>query len=249
MASPHVTAVPYPAGNVVVVTQVVPAAPNGEQQRLSDRGQKFRKGHPKALGTVQLMIGAITLLFGIATAIYQPSLGVYSGIFVWGALFYITSGSLTVAADKSLSRCLINTSLGFNIVSAVVAGVGVILYALDPAVLYYVCVYSHNDSYSHYHHRYRFYYGGYSAVVAVFQFLELVISITSAAFACSSTGCCMEQPPVVVQMVPAPGTTQAPPHFQAASVAPPQPYPQAAPLVKNPVDMGSAQPPAYNPAY
>uniref|UniRef100_A0A672HM27 Membrane-spanning 4-domains subfamily A member 15-like n=1 Tax=Salarias fasciatus TaxID=181472 RepID=A0A672HM27_SALFA len=123
MASSNVasSAVSYTPGNMMVVTHVIPVAPNEEQQTLLNRRHKFRKVHPKALGTVQIMIGVLTLLFGIATAVHIPSLGVLSGIFVWGALIYIASGSVTVAAEKHLSRCLINASLVLNIIAAVVA--------------------------------------------------------------------------------------------------------------------------------
>ncbi|CAN9512581.1 unnamed protein product [Ophioblennius macclurei] len=245
MASSNVTSVPYTAGNVVVVTHVMPAAAaNGEPQMLTDRSQNFRKGHPKALGTVQVMIGAITLLFGIATAVYQPSLGIYSGIFVWGSLFYITSGSLAIAAEKSLSRCLLKNALAFNIVSAVFAGVAFILYSMDPAIPFY----PYYDYTYNYDGSYRYYYGGYSGVLAVFQFLELLVAIVTAAFACKAICNCCTGPQVIIQTVPASSAPQAPPQYQAAPVAPPQPlYPQAAPFLKNPEDLSSAQPPAYDP--
>ncbi|XP_029947531.1 membrane-spanning 4-domains subfamily A member 15-like [Salarias fasciatus] len=237
-SNPASSSMPYTSGNVVLVTQVLPAGPNGVQQLSLDGRLNFRKGHPKALGTVQIMIGLLTLLFGIAAAIYYPSLGVLSGIFVWGSLIYIAAGSVTVAAEKPLSRCLINASLALNIIAALVAVSGVILYALEPFIWY--------GPYGHYYD-----YGGFSAVVAVFQFLELVISITMAAFACNATcsccSCCTEQPQQVIQTVEGQIITQAPPNFQAASVAPAQPYPQVAPTVKNPSGLGSAEPPAYQP--
>ncbi|XP_029947443.1 membrane-spanning 4-domains subfamily A member 15-like isoform X4 [Salarias fasciatus] len=170
------SAVSYTSGNVMVVTHVLPAAPSEEQQPPLDERHKFRKGHPKALGTVQIIIGVLTLLFGIAAAVHHHSLGVYSGIYVWGASIYIASGSVTVAAEKSVSRDLVN-------------------------------------------------YGGFSVVVAVFQFLQLIVSITVAAYACNAICCCCTEEPQVVQAV-GPVTNQASPHFQAASVAPAQPYPQ-----------------------
>uniref|UniRef100_A0A672HM06 Membrane-spanning 4-domains subfamily A member 15-like n=1 Tax=Salarias fasciatus TaxID=181472 RepID=A0A672HM06_SALFA len=229
MASSNVasSAVSYTPGNMMVVTHVIPVAPNEEQQTLLNRRHKFRKVHPKALGTVQIMIGVLTLLFGIAAAVDQPSLGVSSGIFIWGSLIYIISGSLTVAAEKYLSYCLIIASLVLNIVAAVIATAGVVLFALDPVVL---C----------------FHYCGYSIVVAVFQFLELIVSITMAAYACTATcSYCCTEPQVFIQA--AEGPTQAPPHFQEASVAPAEPYPQVMPNFKDPGDLGSAEPPAYQP--
>uniref|UniRef100_A0A672HM42 Uncharacterized protein n=1 Tax=Salarias fasciatus TaxID=181472 RepID=A0A672HM42_SALFA len=134
-----------------------------------------------SLQTVQIMIGLLTLLFGIAAAVYYPSLGTYSGFFVWGAL---------IVSPVFMFLCLqvIIASLTLNIIAALVAVSGVILYALDSVFGQY---------YHHYHHyiltkfSLQFYYGGFSAVVAVFQFLEFIISITMAAFACNATcSCC-----------------------------------------------------------
>ncbi|XP_029947450.1 membrane-spanning 4-domains subfamily A member 15-like isoform X2 [Salarias fasciatus] len=136
----------YTPGNAVVVTHVLPAAPNREQQPSLDRRHNFRKGHPQALGTVQIMIGALTLLFGIATAAYEPSLTVFTGMFVWAALIYITSGALTVAAEKHLSRRLINTSLAFNIIAAMAAAAGVFLYAFDPVFMSFMSIFSSHDT-------------------------------------------------------------------------------------------------------
>ncbi|XP_029947442.1 membrane-spanning 4-domains subfamily A member 4A-like isoform X3 [Salarias fasciatus] len=244
------SAVSYTSGNVMVVTHVLPAAPSEEQQPPLDERHKFRKGHPKALGTVQIIIGVLTLLFGIAAAVHHHSLGVYSGIYVWGASIYIASGSVTVAAEKSVSRDLINVSLVLNIITAIVAVAGVFLYALDPVVYDYYS-YDYYDPYNPYgrHHRtarLMVNYGGFSVVVAVFQFLQLIVSITVAAYACNAICCCCTEEPQVVQAV-GPVTNQASPHFQAASVAPAQPYPQVEPNFKNPGFLGSAEPPAYQP--
>ncbi|XP_029947458.1 membrane-spanning 4-domains subfamily A member 15-like [Salarias fasciatus] len=230
----------------MVVTQVLPVAVNVLQPPSLLGGHRFRKGHPLALGTVQIMIGVLTLLFGIATAVYKPSLGLFSGIFVWGALIYIASGSVTVAAEKYMSHCLVKTSLAFNIISVIVALTGFAIYALDSADYgYYYDYYDQYDPDSPYDQDY----GGYSVVVAVFQILEFFVSITVAGYACHATfSCCCsctERPQVFVQTVDGSVTTQAPPHFQAASVASTQLYPQVAPNFKNPMDLGSAEPPAY----
>uniref|UniRef100_A0A4W6D368 Uncharacterized protein n=1 Tax=Lates calcarifer TaxID=8187 RepID=A0A4W6D368_LATCA len=91
-------------GGVVVVTHVHPTPQDGEPQRPVGI-QKFVKGRPMILGTIQIIIGLMTLLFGIVMAINADTLGVFSGFFIWGALIYIAAGSLTVAAGKSLNRC------------------------------------------------------------------------------------------------------------------------------------------------
>ncbi|XP_029947453.1 membrane-spanning 4-domains subfamily A member 15-like isoform X2 [Salarias fasciatus] len=190
--------VSYNPGNAVMVTPVLPDAPNGEQQPSLDRRHNFRKGHPKALGIVQIMTGALMLLSGIAMAFYQPSVEVATRFIVGGALIYITSGAVTVAAEKFLSHCLINTSLAFNIIAAMAAAAAAIMYAFGLVFMSLFSVFSSQD------------------------------------------------PQVIVQAVEGPNSTQPPPYYQT-SVAPTHPYPEVAPNVKNQGDLGSAEPPPYQP--
>uniref|UniRef100_A0A672HML4 Uncharacterized protein n=1 Tax=Salarias fasciatus TaxID=181472 RepID=A0A672HML4_SALFA len=174
--------VSYNPGNAVMVTPVLPDAPNGEQQPSLDRRHNFRKGHPKALGIVQIMTGALMLLSGIAMAFYQPSVEVATRFIVGGALIYITSGAVTVAAEKFLSHCLINTSLAFNIIAAMAAAAAAIMYAFGLVFMSLFSVFSSQD-----------YSGGYLAMLAMLQFVELIISIIVARYACNATcGCCTE---------------------------------------------------------
>ncbi|XP_040890271.1 membrane-spanning 4-domains subfamily A member 4A-like isoform X7 [Toxotes jaculatrix] len=170
-------------GSVVVVTHVHPA-PQGTERQHNVGIQKFMKAWPLALGTVQIMIGLMVLLFGIATVVNADTLGVYSGFFVWGALFYITAGSLTVAAGKSMNLCLVNGTLALCVIAALASCTATILYSLDAAGVLNRCSYYDYESGRYWCSLYLIRMQGFSGVLAVFHVLELVVSITVSGFAC-----------------------------------------------------------------
>ncbi|GAA6216889.1 uncharacterized protein LOC108874742, partial [Lates japonicus] len=217
-------------GGVVVVTHVHPAPQDGEPQRPVGI-QKFVKGRPMILGTIQIMIGLITLLFGIVMAINADTLGVFSGFFIWGALIYIIAGSLTMAAGKSLNCCWVIAALVLSVIAAVAACIAILLYSLDAAVvLDFQCV----DCI-----RYLPLSQGVSGVLAAFHLLALIVSITVAAFCCCATCNSGEQASSYV-LVTTDGsvTAQAPP--SAPLYTDRQPHPE------EPRDPTLASPPAYS---
>uniref|UniRef100_A0A4W6DYE1 Uncharacterized protein n=1 Tax=Lates calcarifer TaxID=8187 RepID=A0A4W6DYE1_LATCA len=202
-------------GGVVVVTHVYPA-PRGAAHKRPVGIQKFIKAQPTALGTVQIMIGLMALMFGIVMVVQPDTMGVYSGIFAWGAVIvsliifmiliismlqqlmfgqtelqcfcpsllqYIIAGSLTVAAGKSLNRCMVNGALAVNILAAGVSFVATILYFLDSARIRWVTCRDYSGTCFLYQSRTK----GFMGVLAVFHSLALFVSITVAAFACRAT--------------------------------------------------------------
>ncbi|XP_036425578.1 membrane-spanning 4-domains subfamily A member 4A-like [Colossoma macropomum] len=187
----------------IIVTQVEPGGT--EQYSLGTGGgvstggplKKLLKGEPKALGTVQIMIGIMTLLFGIIRTVYVPRIGVYRGVTYWGSCLYITSGSLSVAAGKKADNCVVIGSLVMNIISAVAAGVAIVLLSFDmffqlKRSYYHSC--SYNDSYrDDYLCEASIWWwgqsGGISGVLLVFSLLEFIISICTSVFACKATHC------------------------------------------------------------
>ncbi|XP_051964970.1 membrane-spanning 4-domains subfamily A member 15-like isoform X2 [Xyrauchen texanus] len=105
--------------NTSVVIQINPKV--AQDSVISDDGQVERVSHcntvlkgflkvqPKALGTVQIMTGMLGILFGIVGNInnyYFLGITIYSGIFYWGSIIYISAGSLSVAAANKLNPCV-----------------------------------------------------------------------------------------------------------------------------------------------
>ncbi|XP_058486996.1 membrane-spanning 4-domains subfamily A member 4A-like [Solea solea] len=239
-------------GNMVVVTHIHPANANANAAENTQKlvgVQKFIKGRPQALGTVQIIIGLMILLFGIAMTPDADTMGIYSGIFVWGAAFYITAGSLTVAAARRPSRCLVNCAMAFSIVAVVTAVTATILYSLDGAGITYFCRYYDNGNYGngsygngYYNSCYKYMSRmmGVSGVLAVFNALQLIVSAVVIGYACCAQCCCGETPSIIV--VPAEslvtGQTAAPYSEEVYNVKPEAgvmapPYPPAYDTVHN----------------
>ncbi|KAJ8398473.1 hypothetical protein AAFF_G00427280 [Aldrovandia affinis] len=155
---------------------------------------KFLKGEPKVLGTVQIMIALVMILFGIILTVYADSITVYSGILFWGSISYISSGALSVAANNKLTRGLVKRALVMNIFSAIIAVVAIVLFSLDLVIELrnYHCydnfqsgIYYRNSC-KMFQYVYQTRSRGISGVLLLFSILEFVISIYVSAFACKA---------------------------------------------------------------
>ncbi|XP_066495013.1 membrane-spanning 4-domains subfamily A member 15-like [Tiliqua scincoides] len=95
-------------------------------KELPQSVKKFYKGEPLALGVTQILLGVLTIMFGVVL-----NVGYYYGYHFpyvilmtphWTGALYIISGSLSVAAARNPKPPLVKGMLGMNVVSTVAAG-------------------------------------------------------------------------------------------------------------------------------
>ncbi|XP_013003762.1 membrane-spanning 4-domains subfamily A member 4A-like [Cavia porcellus] len=95
------------------------------------RRKTFLRGKPEALGVVQIVIGLINFSFGLVFCFLIPILQnpiLFNMLYwLWGSVAFIISGTLSIAAGTSTTKRLVNSSLGLNITSCVLAAVGTII--------------------------------------------------------------------------------------------------------------------------
>ncbi|KAK2857399.1 hypothetical protein Q7C36_005318 [Tachysurus vachellii] len=190
---------PVPFTNVgrgyTVVTQVIPSS-TAEQNSTQTHSplRKFLKGEPKALGTVQIMIGLLTLLFGIvlATFHHHPQTSIVSRIVFWSPVFHITAGSLAVSASNKLNSCVVTATMMLNIFSTLSAGITIIILFMDLFVRYGYCFVGVEDRVINNIYASEGMRKGITGVLLVFTLLQFCISIALLAFTCKAT--CTSEP-------------------------------------------------------
>ncbi|KAK3575387.1 hypothetical protein QTP86_025788 [Hemibagrus guttatus] len=229
-----------------IVTQVIPASAvqntaGQNSHQIHSPLQKFLKGEPKALGTVQIMIGLLTILFGIVLAVYPGSISIFSGVVFWGSLFHIIAGSLAVAASNKLNPCLVKSAMVLNIFSTLSAAIGIIIFSLDVAFgrVHHYCFYEDSDYVCNYAS--KSFTQGINGVLLVFCLLQFCTSIAISAFTCKAT--CTNEPTLnIINVVPnpemfapsAPVVNAFPPHHTQLGVNPMHTVAMGASPVENP---------------
>ncbi|XP_072538971.1 membrane-spanning 4-domains subfamily A member 4A-like [Salminus brasiliensis] len=234
-----------PKNGFRVVTHVIPPTATGQNEAVPAVGvptvgvsnvgvpavvvptvglEKFLKIQPKALGTIQIMNGLITLAFAIVHTVVLPTFSSYTGVCFWAFL-------------------MVKASLIMNVFSAVAAGVAISLLSLDLSLVHtgddpcygpdtkdkcrdYLQLMSRSK--------------GISGVMLLFSVLEFFVSICISVFGCRAT-CCGDPAGSVVAAVPS----------QAASYSLANPlYPQSAQQgvfnMENPNSSVNSPPPAYS---
>uniref|UniRef100_W5L945 Membrane-spanning 4-domains subfamily A member 4A-like n=1 Tax=Astyanax mexicanus TaxID=7994 RepID=W5L945_ASTMX len=216
MSGPAVPLTNVGNGYTIVTHVFSPQTGTSEtQQNVSSGGslKKFLKGEPKALGTVQIMIGLLMFLFGIVISTNaQPAITVYSGISFWGSLLFIVTGSLAVSASNKLHRCVVNGALTMNVFSTITAAIAIILLFMD-LVFSHPCYYDYDYGYGSRYRcssriilylNYDFFCplfrnqsNGIAGVLLVFCVLQFIISIFIAAHSCRAS--CNTEPTVGIK--------------------------------------------------
>ncbi|OBS64068.1 hypothetical protein A6R68_07395, partial [Neotoma lepida] len=113
----------------------------------------------------------------------------YTGYPLWGAVFFISSGSLTVAAGRKPTRMMMQNSFGMNIASTTIAFVGTAFLSVHLALnsmafkscqsskLPDLCIYLGSSS------------NGLVSLMLILTLLELAITISTSAMWCLGNVC------------------------------------------------------------
>ncbi|KAH0621088.1 hypothetical protein JD844_022115 [Phrynosoma platyrhinos] len=161
-----------------------------QQNRLVRTLEKLIKREAKTLGALQIMIGLLCFGLGIVAGIF--AFGHYISVAfypVYSGLVFIASGSVSVSAEKHWNTRLINTSVGMNILSAVLASSGIVVYICELAInlniskLYGVTL----------PHSIHFVFSG---LLLLFSSLEFCITVIVAHFGCRAN-CCTDDTAIV----------------------------------------------------
>ncbi|XP_034501780.1 membrane-spanning 4-domains subfamily A member 4A-like isoform X7 [Ailuropoda melanoleuca] len=148
----------------------------------------------------QILIGLMKVcLFAIGLCFYSSDLSyrcypltMVSGYLIWGSLFFFVSGAVSIAAGRKMTLNLIKGSLGMNMLSAVVGGIGVIILTVELTV-------------DHGPEKRCLILRVFETVILVLSLLEVSITISLSVFGCKTT--CFVTQVVVIQ----PTNDQVPP--------------------------------------
>ncbi|XP_008147254.2 membrane-spanning 4-domains subfamily A member 8-like [Eptesicus fuscus] len=175
-----------------------------------DQGS-FKDG--KVLGAIQILIGLVHIGLGSIMGTIIPgrytAISFIGGYPFWAGIWFIISGSLSVASEQlPRSSCLLNGSLGLNVISAICSMVGIMLFITELII----------NPRRYYYPDYYFYWGigpgvATSAVLFIFSLLEFCIASTSAHFGCQLLRQSQNSGPMGFQTVYTnPGPVNLPPY-------------------------------------
>ncbi|XP_032975875.1 membrane-spanning 4-domains subfamily A member 8 isoform X2 [Rhinolophus ferrumequinum] len=119
---------------------LIPGNPPGLERAVCVQPAQRALKEGKTLGAIQILIGLLHIGLGsvmgtLLHVYYYVPVSFYGGFPFWGGIWFIISGSLSVSAENQpRSTCLLNGSLGLNIISAICSVIGIILFITDMSV-------------------------------------------------------------------------------------------------------------------
>ncbi|XP_028917272.1 membrane-spanning 4-domains subfamily A member 8-like [Ornithorhynchus anatinus] len=195
-------AVLTPPGNGVTIIQMGSNVAQGNQQVPLYSGNQFQgvvqlvnsnlttgvlKEYGQVFGAIQIMIGLIHIIFGVAlgteVTVRYLSLAFYGAYPFWGGLSFIISGTLSVSSQRNPTICLVNGSVGMNILSAIFSVTGILLLIAE------LCL-NHPRYFTeqgHLNHRSG---AVLSTGLMLFSLLEFSIACVASHYGCLVGSCC-----------------------------------------------------------
>ncbi|XP_033013996.1 membrane-spanning 4-domains subfamily A member 4A-like [Lacerta agilis] len=176
-----------------------PSSRNESDANVPKSVKRFYRGEPLALGITQILLGITHIAFGVVINLTGENRGAYIAMEqpVWAGILYIISGSLSVAAARNPKVPMVKGMLGMNVVSSVVAGIGIVTlcfqmdyfsprweaeyfcrYEYSRNTTMSECIKAHILPWNMLH--------GIMAVFLVFNIVEFCITISTAAFGCKT---------------------------------------------------------------
>ncbi|XP_051003031.1 membrane-spanning 4-domains subfamily A member 3 isoform X2 [Acomys russatus] len=186
------------AGGTPAGSHMKPEEVDGSVYQLLDESHNVHRGALQALGAIQILTGILILALGVFLGCLQYLsdhfrhfffFTFYTGYPLWGAVFFIGSGSLTVAAGRKPTRMLMQNSFGMNIASATIAFVGTAFLSVHLALsnqafkdcqssqLPDLCIYLGSSS------------NGLVSLMLILTLLELAMTISVSAMWCLENVC------------------------------------------------------------
>ncbi|XP_043825562.1 membrane-spanning 4-domains subfamily A member 4A-like [Dromiciops gliroides] len=176
--------------------------------------QKFLRGEPKVLGTIQIMIALMNFSLGLVhiltpmDSFLRENFLLYTGYIFWGTAFFIISGSLSIAAENKPTNTLVQSCLAMNIVSSVASGMGIIFFSINLAILDNMHYYCHRESSFNMCSFGHSLLEGISLILLVLTILEFAIALVLSGFGCKAS--CCGQSGVTIFMPPPPYVSENP---------------------------------------
>ncbi|XP_036426061.1 membrane-spanning 4-domains subfamily A member 4D-like isoform X1 [Colossoma macropomum] len=180
-----------------IVTHVIPPPTSTEPGQMIytvDPLQKFLKGKPKLLGSVQITIGLLKVVLGIVMMAnsFHELFAVFGGIAFGFAWMYIITGSLAVSASINLHHCVVRGALVMNVISTITAAINFavllvfLVLELQCRTSIYPCPESPIIE--------------LVVVLVICSIIQFIISICVSVFACKAA--CSDEPSVNITVAP-----------------------------------------------